>query len=73
MVADAHQGRGIGSVLLEHLAEIGRELGITRFEAVVLAENRTMLRVFLDAGYQADAPARGQRGEPGVRHRGDRD
>src|SRR4051812_7070937 len=55
VVADAHQGRGIGSVLLEHLAEIGRELGITRFEALVLAENTTMLRVFLDAGYQ---PAR---------------
>jgi acyl-CoA synthetase (NDP forming)/GNAT superfamily N-acetyltransferase len=52
VVADAHQGRGIGSVLLEHLAEIGRELGIARFEAVVLAENATMLRVFLDAGYQ---------------------
>src|SRR4051812_43561857 len=52
VVADAHQGRGIGSVLLEHLAEIGRELGIARFEALVLAENSTMLRVFLDAGYQ---------------------
>ena len=52
MVADAHQGRGIGSVLLEHLAEIGRELGVARFEALVLVENATMLRVFLDAGYQ---------------------
>jgi acyl-CoA synthetase (NDP forming)/GNAT superfamily N-acetyltransferase len=55
VVADAHQGRGIGSVLLEHLAETARELGITRFEAVVLTENTRMLRVFLDAGYQ---PAR---------------
>ncbi len=52
VIADAHQGRGIGSVLLEHLAEIGRELGIARFEALVLVENATMLRVFLDAGYQ---------------------
>ncbi|HEX8094192.1 GNAT family N-acetyltransferase, partial [Jatrophihabitans sp.] len=52
VVADAHQGRGIGSVLLEHLAETARELGITRFEALVLVENSTMLRVFLDAGYQ---------------------
>lgn len=51
VVADAHQGRGIGSVLLEHLVEIGRELSITQFEALVLAENRTMLRVFLDAGF----------------------
>ena len=52
VVADVHQGRGIGSVLLEHLAATARELGITRFEALVLAENTTMLRVFLDAGYQ---------------------
>jgi acyl-CoA synthetase (NDP forming)/RimJ/RimL family protein N-acetyltransferase len=53
VVADAHQGRGIGSVLLEHLVEIGRELQVLRFEAVVLAENRTMMRVFLDAGFEA--------------------
>ena len=52
VVADAHQGRGIGSVLLEHLAETARELRINRFEALVLMENTTMMRVFLDAGYQ---------------------
>ncbi|MGI8664640.1 MAG: GNAT family N-acetyltransferase [Jatrophihabitans sp.] len=51
VVADAHQGRGIGSVLLEHLVEIARELDIARFEALVLAENRKMMRVFLDAGF----------------------
>ena len=53
VVADAHQGRGIGSVLLEHLAAAARERGIRRFTAVVLAENDAMLRVFRDAGYQA--------------------
>ena len=53
VVADAHQGRGIGSVLLEHLVEIGRELGVQKFEAVVLAENRAMMRVFLQAGFEA--------------------
>ncbi|MDQ1749734.1 MAG: hypothetical protein QOE71_790 [Pseudonocardiales bacterium] len=52
VVADAHQGRGIGSVLLEHLAEAAREVGIKRFEALVLAENAQMMRVFLDAGFQ---------------------
>jgi acyl-CoA synthetase (NDP forming)/RimJ/RimL family protein N-acetyltransferase len=52
VVADAHQGRGIGSVLLEHLAEAARELGLKRFEALVLAENAQMMRVFLDAGFQ---------------------
>jgi acyl-CoA synthetase (NDP forming)/RimJ/RimL family protein N-acetyltransferase len=51
VVADAHQGRGIGSVLLEHLAEGAREVGIGRFEAIVLAENFQMMRVFLDAGF----------------------
>ena len=52
VVADAHQGRGIGSVLLEHLAAAARECGIERFEAVVLAENAAMIRVFRDAGYE---------------------
>ncbi|MDX6373829.1 MAG: hypothetical protein QOD98_2817, partial [Nocardioidaceae bacterium] len=52
VVADAHQGRGIGSVLLEHLAAAARESGIRRFHAVVLAENNAMLRVFRDAGYE---------------------
>jgi acyl-CoA synthetase (NDP forming)/RimJ/RimL family protein N-acetyltransferase len=52
VVADAHQGRGIGSVLLEHLAAAGRESGIKRFQAVVLAENTAMIRVFRDAGYE---------------------
>jgi acyl-CoA synthetase (NDP forming)/GNAT superfamily N-acetyltransferase len=53
VVADAHQGRGLGSVLLEHLAAAARESGITRFTALVLAENQQMLRVFRDAGYQS--------------------
>jgi acyl-CoA synthetase (NDP forming)/GNAT superfamily N-acetyltransferase len=52
VVADAHQGRGIGSVLLEHLAAAARECGIKRFQAVVLAENAAMIRVFREAGYE---------------------
>jgi acyl-CoA synthetase (NDP forming)/GNAT superfamily N-acetyltransferase len=52
VVADAHQGRGIGSVLLEHLAAAARESGIRRFHAVVLAENRGMISVFREAGYE---------------------
>jgi acyl-CoA synthetase (NDP forming)/GNAT superfamily N-acetyltransferase len=52
VVEDAYQGRGVGSALLEHLAEAARESGITRFVAEVLPQNRTMLRVFSDAGFQ---------------------
>jgi acyl-CoA synthetase (NDP forming)/GNAT superfamily N-acetyltransferase len=52
VVEDAHQGRGVGSVLLEHLAAAARERGVRAFMAYVLAENPTMVRIFLDAGYQ---------------------
>ncbi len=52
VVEDAYQGRGIGSVLLEHLAEAAREVGISRFVAEVLPQNGGMLRVFSDFGYQ---------------------
>jgi acyl-CoA synthetase (NDP forming)/GNAT superfamily N-acetyltransferase len=52
VVADAHQGRGIGSVLLEHLAAAARERGVKHFHAIVLAENTAMVRVFRDAGYE---------------------
>jgi acyl-CoA synthetase (NDP forming)/RimJ/RimL family protein N-acetyltransferase len=51
LVEDSQQGRGLGSVLLEHLAQAGRERGLRRFVADVLPENRAMSRVFRDAGY----------------------
>ena len=50
-ISDHFQGRGIGSVLLEHLAAIAQERGITRFVAEVLPQNRKMLAVFNEAGY----------------------
>jgi acyl-CoA synthetase (NDP forming)/GNAT superfamily N-acetyltransferase len=51
-ISDAHQGRGIGSVLLEHLAAAARERGITHFVAEVLPQNRKMMGVFTEAGYE---------------------
>lgn len=51
-VSDAHQGRGLGSILLEHLAAAARENGIGKFTAEVLPENRKMMQVFSDAGYE---------------------
>ncbi|MGB7818370.1 MAG: GNAT family N-acetyltransferase [Ornithinibacter sp.] len=50
-ISDHYQGKGIGSVLLEHLAAIAQEFGIARFTAEVLPQNRKMLAVFSDAGY----------------------
>ena len=51
-VEDAQQRRGLGSMLLEHLAAVAAERGITRFTAEVLGENRSMVRVFTDTGYE---------------------
>ncbi|NUQ32215.1 MAG: GNAT family N-acetyltransferase [Dermatophilaceae bacterium] len=51
-ISDHFQGKGIGSVMLEHLAAIAQEMGITRFVAEVLPQNRKMLTVFKDAGYE---------------------
>ncbi|WP_052433805.1 GNAT family N-acetyltransferase, partial [Streptacidiphilus melanogenes] len=51
LVQDAHQGRGVASALLEHIAATARERGIRRFVAEVLPENRKMAKVFTEAGY----------------------
>ncbi len=51
MVDDHHQGKGIATLLLEHLATIARSNGIRRFTAEVLADNRPMLTVFSRVGW----------------------
>jgi len=51
LVQDAHQSRGLASVLLEHLAQTARENGISRFVAEVLPHNQRMMVVFRAAGY----------------------
>ena len=51
VVEDAQQRRGLGSILLEHLAAAAQERGIRQFTAEVLGENQGMVRVFIDAGY----------------------
>jgi acyl-CoA synthetase (NDP forming)/GNAT superfamily N-acetyltransferase len=52
LVRDDHQGRGLGAVLLEHIAQAARERGIRRFIADILPENGRMVSVFRDAGYE---------------------
>ena len=51
-VADEHQRRGIGTRLLEQLAARAADVGIQRFVASVLADNREMLGVFAAAGFE---------------------
>jgi acyl-CoA synthetase (NDP forming)/GNAT superfamily N-acetyltransferase len=51
LVADDVHGLGLGTLLLERLAEWSRRRGVRRFTADVLAENVSMLRVFHDAGF----------------------
>jgi RimJ/RimL family protein N-acetyltransferase len=49
-VADAWQGRGIGTLLLRHLTQLAHGAGIRTFVADVLPENSSMLRVFEKSG-----------------------
>jgi GNAT superfamily N-acetyltransferase len=49
-VVDAWQGRGLGGVLLERLAERATEVGVTAFSASLLTDNRAMLALFARLG-----------------------
>jgi acyl-CoA synthetase (NDP forming)/GNAT superfamily N-acetyltransferase len=51
-VIDEHQGRGIATLLLEHLGRIARAAGISEFEADVLGDNNRMLEVFARSGFR---------------------
>jgi len=52
-VPDDMHGRGIASLLLEHLVWQARQRGLRMFTGETLAENSAMLRVFADAGLPA--------------------
>ena len=54
-VIDAHQGRGIGTLLLVHLSRIARRKGVTEFEADVLGDNVHMLDVVAASGFKVQA------------------
>jgi GNAT superfamily N-acetyltransferase len=51
VVADAFQHHGIGSLLLDELAQAARDKGIITFLADTLRENHTMLDVFRHSGF----------------------
>ena len=53
-IADPLQGRGVGTRMLEVLAGIARDHRIATFDAYVLQDNRQMLQVFLDSGFETE-------------------
>jgi len=53
LVADDYHERGIGTQLLEHLAQVARNNGIRRFQADLLGENDPALRMVRDLGWAA--------------------
>jgi GNAT superfamily N-acetyltransferase len=55
VVVDAYQHHGLATILLQHLADTARSVGITRFTAEILADNRAMLSVFHDAGFPTES------------------
>jgi acetate---CoA ligase (ADP-forming) len=57
-VADEHQGRGIGTRMIEQLAAIGRRSGIRTFVGDVLPEDGPMVRVFDDMGFEVSRASR---------------
>ncbi len=49
-IDDAHQGKGIGTVLMRHLVKIARSAGLKELTADVLPENTAMLNIFRKSG-----------------------
>ena len=52
-VSDDMHGRGVGTLLLEHLVSVACRRGVRTFVAPVLTENAGMLKVLADAGLSA--------------------
>lgn len=50
-IEGSYQGRGLGTSILEQLAEVARENGVDIFEADVLGENEQMMNVFKNYGF----------------------
>ena len=53
-VADAQQGRGIGTLLLQQLAAVAREHHIRTLSAVALPGNAKLFRMLADAGWPVE-------------------
>lgn len=62
-VADAWQGQGLGSLMLERLADVARQQGIRVFECQVLGDNQPMMKMLTHSGFAME-----QRLEAGFYH-----
>lgn len=51
-VLDEFQGRGVGTLLLHHLARLARQRGVRKFAAFVMGDNHQMLEVFANSGFR---------------------
>jgi RimJ/RimL family protein N-acetyltransferase len=51
VVRDDWQGKGLRSILLTRVINIGRENGFSRFEATIDPENQIILNIFRRSGY----------------------
>jgi GNAT superfamily N-acetyltransferase len=60
-IEEGMQGRGLGTILLAHLAEVAHENGISTFLAEVLPQNHRMIQVFRESGLPTRTSS-----EPGV-------
>ena len=49
-VNDEMQGKGIGKIMLDHLIDCARGLGIRHMDASVLAENKRMMKLIRKSG-----------------------
>ena len=51
VVRDDWQGKGLGSILLTRVINIGRENGFSRFGATIDPENQIIMNIFKRSGY----------------------
>ena len=57
VVADAFQGRGLGTLLMQALMESARAAGLRRIEGLVLATNQRMLELMGSLGFTVHTAA----------------
>ncbi len=60
VVQDEWQQKGMGSLMLDYISQIARQRGVKRFYAKVLPNNRPMLNVFYNSGYNVNTEFDGE-------------